>query len=56
MLRLVSADDVKEVICRYINTSVQSTLALEIEKLSSCITTEEQALEILGNKDISFED
>ena len=56
MLRLVSADDVKEIICKYENRTIQRTMVFEIEKLNCCIATEEQMLEILGNKDINFED
>lgn len=55
-LRLVSANDVKDIICRYENRTIQRTMIYEIEKLKGCIATEEQALEILGNKDIEFED
>lgn len=55
-LRLVSANDVKAIICRYENRTIQRTMIYEIEKLNGCIATEEQELEILGNKDIKFED
>lgn len=55
-IRLVSIDDVMEVICKYENRSVQKTMIMEIEKLHSCISTDEQMLEIEGNKDIDFED
>lgn len=55
-LRLVSADEVKNIICRYENKAVQRTMIFEIEKLNGCIATEKQILEILGNKDIEFED
>lgn len=55
-LRLVSADDVKDIICRYENRTIQRTMIYEIEKLNGCIATEEQALGILGEKDIEFED
>lgn len=55
-LRLVSADDVKDIICKYENRLIQHTMILEIEKLNGCLATEEQVLEIMGNKDIKFED
>lgn len=56
MIRLVSADDVKAIICKYENRTIQHTMIYEIEKLNGCIATEEQMLEILGNKDIDLED
>lgn len=56
MIRLVNADDVKEIICKYENRVIQRTMIYEIEKLNSVVSTEEQMLEILGNKDIAFED
>lgn len=55
-LRLISADDVKDIICKYENKAIQRTMIYEIEKLNGCIATEEQVLEILGNKDINFEE
>lgn len=55
-IRLISADDVKDIICRYINGSLQHTMVYEIEKLNGCISTEEQMLEILGEKEIEFEE
>ena len=55
MIRLVSADEVKEIICKYENRIIQRTMIYEIEKLNGCIVTEEQMLEILGNKDINLE-
>lgn len=54
MIRLVSADEVKEIICKYENRIIQRTMIYEIEKLNGCIATEEQMLEIIGNKDIVF--
>lgn len=56
MIRLVSVDEVKDVICKYENRAIQKTMVYEIEKLNGCIATEEQFLEISGNKDIDFED
>lgn len=55
-MRLISADDVKDIICKYENKAIQRTMIYEIEKLNGCIATEEQVLEILGNKDINFEE
>lgn len=55
-LRLVSADDVKNIISKYENGTIQHTMIYEIEKLRGCIATEEQGLEILGNEDVDFED
>lgn len=54
-IRLVSADDVKNIICKYENKVIQRTMIYEIEKLNGCIATEEQAAELLGNEDIVFE-
>lgn len=56
MIRLVSADEVKSIICKYEHGAVQHTMILEIEKLTGCIATDDQMLEILGNADVSFED
>lgn len=55
-LRLVSADAVEDIICKYENRLIQRTMILEVEKLNRCLATEEQAFEILGNTDIEFED
>lgn len=54
-LRLVSADDVKAVICKYENRAIQRTIIFEIEKLNACIATDEQMIEVLGNREIEFE-
>lgn len=56
LVRLVNIDDVKDVICRYENRSLQKTMIYEIEKLSSCLATEEQSLQILGDKPLEFEE
>lgn len=53
-LRLVSADEVKDIICKYENRLIQRTMVLEIEKLNGCLATEEQELEILGNTDMEL--
>lgn len=55
-LRLVSADDVKSIICKYENRIIQRTMIFEIEKLNGCLATEEQQLQILGEKEIIFKD
>ena len=55
-VRLVNIDDVKDIICRYENRALQKTIIYEIEKLNSCIATEEQALSILGDKPLEFEE
>lgn len=55
-MRLVSADAVKEIICKYENRLVQRNMILEIEKLHGCIATEEQAAELRGDEDIVFEE
>lgn len=55
MIRLISADDVKSIICKYENRAIQRTMIYEIEKLNGCPATDEQAMEILGGKDIEFE-
>lgn len=52
----MSADDVKNIISKYENGTIQHTMIYEIEKLRGCIATEDQGLEILGNEDIEFED
>lgn len=54
-LRLVSAEEVKNIICKYENRTIQRTMIYEIEKLNGCLATEEQILQILGDKEIIFE-
>ena len=56
MIRLVSADAVKEIICKYEQTAVQRTMVFEIEKLPGVIATDEQMADILGSDDIEFEE
>lgn len=56
MIRLVSADDVKAIICNYDIKAIQLTIIYEIEKLNGCIATNDQMVEILGNEEIKFED
>lgn len=55
-LRLVSADAVKNIICKYENRSIQRTMIYEIEKLNGCLATDEQTIEILENANLEFED
>ena len=55
-IRLVSADDVKNIICKYENRTVQRTMIFEIEKLNGCLATDEQMLEVLGNEKIELEE
>lgn len=56
MIRLVSADDVKDIICRYVNGSLQHTIVYEMENLDGTISTQEQMLEILRNSELEFEE
>lgn len=55
-LRLVSADAVKNIICKYENKTIQRTMIYEIEKLNGCIATQEQVMDMFGNEDIEFQD
>lgn len=55
-VRLIAEDDVMAIICKYENRAIQKTMVYEITKLPGCLATEEQALEILGSKEIEFED
>lgn len=55
-LRLVSADEVKALICKYVKSSMQKTLIYEIEMLNGCPATEGQLLEILGNAEANLKD
>ncbi|BAL01920.1 hypothetical protein OBV_p-00650 (plasmid) [Oscillibacter valericigenes Sjm18-20] len=55
-IRLVSADEVEALICKYVNGTVQKTLVLEIIKLNGCLSTDEQLVEVLGNADVYFDD
>ena len=54
MLRLVSADQVKDIICKYENRAIQRTMVWEVEKLTGCVATNEQLVDILGNDDIEL--
>ena len=53
-LRLVSADQVKDIICKYENRIIQRTMVFEIEKLNGVLATEEQMVEILGNENMEL--
>lgn len=55
-VRLIAEDDVMEILCKYVQDSKQKQIVYEITKLPGCLATEEQALEILGSKEIEFED
>lgn len=55
-VRLIAEDDVMEILCKYVRDSKQKMIVYEITKLPGCLATEEQALEILGSKEIEFED
>ena len=52
MLRLVSADAVKKIVCKHENRNIQKAIIWEIEKLPGCVATDEQMVEILGNDDV----
>lgn len=54
-LRLVSADQVKDIICKYENRITQRTMVFEIEKLNGVLATEEQMVEILGNENMELD-
>jgi len=54
-LRLVSADAVKEVICKYENRNIQKTMVWEVEKLTGVLATDKQMMEILGGENISLD-
>lgn len=55
-MRLVSFDQVADIICKYENRSIQKTMIYELGKLSSVPATEEQLMEIRGNEAITFDD
>lgn len=54
-MRLVNADDVKQIICKYENRLVQRTIIYEIEKLKGVVATPEQLIEITGDSEINFD-
>lgn len=53
-IRLVNADDVKDIICKYEKRTIQRMMILEVEKMHGCIATRKQEAEILGYEDIGF--
>lgn len=55
-IRLVSADDVKNIICKFENRTIQRTMIFEVEKLNGCLATDVQMLEVLGNEKIQLEE
>lgn len=55
MLRLVSADLVKEIICKYENRSIQRTMVYEVEKLTGVVATDEQMMTVLGSDDVELD-
>ena len=55
MIRLVSADEVKAIICKYENGPLQNSMIFEVERLNGCVATDEQMLDILGNEDMQLE-
>lgn len=55
-MRLVSLDQVADIICKYENRSIQKTMIYELGKLNSVSATEEQLIEIRGNEAITFDD
>ena len=54
-LRLVSADQVKDIICKYENRKIQNNMVLEVERLAGVLATDEQMIEILGNDDVKLD-
>lgn len=54
-MRLVSADAVKEIICKYEKRAIQHTMIFEIENMAGCAATQEQIIEISGDKEVVFE-
>ena len=55
MLRLVSADAVKEIICKYEQRTIQRTMVYEVEKMPGVSATNEQMVEILGTDDVELD-
>ena len=52
--RLVSIDQVADVICKYENRNIQKTMIYELGKLISVPATEEQFFQIKGEEDIQL--
>ena len=56
-LRLVSEDEVAAIICKHENRNKEQHMMIyELTMLNSCLATEEQFLQILGNKALTLED
>lgn len=47
-MRLINADAVKNIICKYENRLIQRTMIHEIEELPGVVATDEQFIEICG--------
>lgn len=47
-LRLINADDVKNIICKYENRLIQRTMIYMIENMPGVVATDEQIIEICG--------
>lgn len=56
VVRLVKADDVKDIICKYENRSVVKTMIFAVENLPAYIIAGEEAMRFLGQTDIKFDD
>lgn len=55
--RLVSEDDVAAIICKYENRSKEQHMMIyQLSALVGCLATEEQMLQILGEKELQLED
>lgn len=56
-LKLVSADEVAAIICKHENRAKeQYNMIYELTMLNGCLATEEQLLQILGDKELQLED
>ena len=51
-MRLVSADQVADIICKYENRNIQKTMIYELGKLNGVLATDDQFLQIIGDDDI----
>lgn len=54
-MRLVSEDQVADIICKYENRAIQKTMIYELSKLTGVFATEEQFLQIKGEEEFEFE-
>lgn len=55
MIRLLSEEQVLDIICKYEDGSKQKTMVYEISKLVGVLATEEQFLTIKGEEDLNLE-